>query len=857
MNRFLRRFFPIMSVVIGCVCIACGEARADRKETDGRQYGLRFETYPLTGSRRTSIVLENNLPIEIGKGFAMSFHLYTRPDNVFGYIFRMIVDNQRNIDLLYSVGRDDNRYPALAIRDSLYALSHELEFYQWIPVKIILSKATNQVTIHYGNRRFSYDVDLAGAEHVKIAFGRCPFQPFNSSDIASVDVRDISLSRNGTVFRSWKLRKHRGDVCLDSVERVPALVTNGKWLLDQHVKWTKIYAASVSDNAQFAFDGRKLYVVQPDSSVIRVLNLSDHSTQGIPVVAGRMVSNSPNQMYYDSTRKGLVSYNLDEHTYSVFSFETQTWSDAPKSVKQPTYQNNTANYSLRDSAIYSFGGYGFFKYNNYLVKNKLFTDEKTQVQLTGIAPRYCAASLIVGDTLYIFGGRGNPSGSQVMNPRNYYDLYAVDLNTLTSKKLWDSQGVNYAFLPGENMVYDEKTDCFYVFSDLQGGSLLRMGRQNGEIDIVSNAINENLEGLYLYMNLYYAPELQKLFGIFYKKPDASTYELSVYSINYPPLAPEDSQQQIDGSDDSRSAMGYYLLGILVLLSGGVLWWIRWRRTESVTGALDPVAEVPQPTALAGRESMSLEPREFDSASICLLGAFKVLDKQGLDITQQFTPILRNFLSLLLLNAQKDGKGISVRRLMGFLWPDKREESAKNNRNVHLSKLRSLGEQVGYMDISYQNEYMNIQLGSGIACDYLEATRLLDEIDATSDPDKEKVMKLLELLLRGELLPGVEAEWLDGFKSSFSDKTISCLTMLSRNPAYQQTDEVLLIIADILFIHDVLSEEALRLKCSIYYGAGKKGLAKAVYDHYCKGYLNLLGEEFELSLADVVNGKLVK
>ncbi len=855
MYRFLGRFFLLVSVVIGCVCIACGEACADMGKNDGRQYGLRFETYPLTGSRRTSVVLENDLPIEIGEVLAMSFHLYTRPDNVFGYIFRMIIDDQRNVDFLYSVGRDDNRYPALAIRDSLYALSHELELYQWIPVKIVLTKAINQVTIHYGSRQFSYDMDLDGAKHVKIAFGRCPFPPFNSSDIASVDVRDILLSRNGTVFRSWKLRKHRGDVCLDSVERIPALITNGKWLLDQHVKWTKVYAASVSSNTHFAFDGgRKLYIVQPDSNIIRALDLSDNSNRTIPVVAGHLVSNSPNQMYYHPTRKGLVSYNLDEHTCAFFSFETQMWSDAPKSIKQPTYQNNTASYSTRDSAIYSFGGYGFFKYNNYLIKNKLFADEVTQVQLAGIAPRYCAASTIVDDTLYIFGGRGNLSGSQVMNPRNYYDLYAVDLNTLTSKKLWDAQETKHTFLPAENMVYDKNTDCFYVFSDLEGGSLLRVGRQSGQIEVVSNAINENLEGLYLYMNLYYAPELEKLFGIFYKKPDASTYELSVYNINYPPLALEDLQQEIDALDGSRSATGYYLLSVLILFSGGAVWWIRRRRAESVTDTSDPVAEVRQPATLATGESMSLEPTEFDSASICLLGAFRVLDKQGFDITQQFTPVMRNFLSLLLLNVQKDGRGISVRKLMGFLWPDKREESAKNNRNVNLSKLRSLGEQVGYMDISYQNEYMNIQLGSEIACDYLESMVLLDEIDANPNSEKALVTKLLALLLRGELLPGVETEWLDGFKNNFSDKVISCLIKLAYSEAYRQSDDMLLTIADILFIHDVLNEEALHLKCSIYYRAGKKGLAKSIYDHYRKVYLNMLGEAFRPSLLDVFNGK---
>ena len=838
----------VCAVAIGLAFGQSGRIREGVTENREQQYGLRFASYPEVGSKRTSLVLENNEAIDLSAGLTMTFDLYLRPDNVFGYVFRMVIDGKHNVDLLYSSGIGDSRYPALAIQDSLYRLADQAQSDRWIPVKVELAKETNEIRIQYGHTRAAYPLDLTQTNQVKIAFGKCPIEPCASGDIPSMDIRAVVLARDGKTFRKWKLREHGEDHCLDSIQEVQALVANGKWLIDQHVQWADVYTATVSNNTNFAFDGdRSLYIVQPDSNVIYALDLASGMRRAIPVAGGKMVSNSPNQLLYDAKSHQLVSYNLDEKTHAFFSFDSRTWSEAPVPTKEPTYQNNTGNYSSHDSTIYAFGGYGFFRYNNYLVRQGLFSNTQERIPLDGIVPRYSAASSIIGDTLYIFGGRGNPSGRQVMNPRNYFDLYAVDLATSQVTKLWELTDVKHSFLPGEHMVYDEHTGYFYVFSDLEGGSLMRFNRQGEQIEVVSGFIHENLEGLYLYMDLYYSPTLQKLFGVFYKQPSETTYRMAVYSINFPPLAVDGVRQQVVAADSTAriwSISNYYLWGTLVLLLfvGLVWWWVgRWRNGVSAVPTSLPGPEISQPTV-------------FEGAAIGLLGSFKVTNRDGNDITPQFTPILKHFLCLLLLHGQRGSKGISVRKLLESLWPDKSEESARNNRNVYLSKLRSLSEQVGHLDVAYHNEYMSIQLGSDIACDYLESVALMDEIEAHPDGQQGTVTKLVTLLLRGALLPGVEAEWLDGFKSSFSDKVISCLTKLSRNPIYQQSDDLLLTIADILFIHDALNEEALHLKCSIYYRAGKKGLAKSVYDHYCKGYMNMLGEAFRPSLLDVVNGR---
>lgn len=63
-------------------------------------------------------------------------------------------------------------------------------------------------------------------------------------------------------------------------------------------------------------------------------------------------------------------------------------------------------------------------------------------------------------------------------------------------------------------------------------------------------------------------------------------------------------------------------------------------------------------------------------------------------------------------------------------------------------------------------------------------------------------------------------------------------------------DTVLRIADILFLHDPLSEEALVAKCSVLFAQGKKGIVKSVYDRFCKEYKDSLGEEYKVPLCNL-------
>ena len=74
------------------------------------------------------------------------------------------------------------------------------------------------------------------------------------------------------------------------------------------------------------------------------------------------------------------------------------------------------------------------------------------------------------------------------------------------------------------------------------------------------------------------------------------------------------------------------------------------------------------------------------------------DKNGEDITANFTKRTRNLLFILLLYSEKSAKGIEIHTLDEALWQEMNENSARNNRNVYMRKLRMLLESVGGIEV---------------------------------------------------------------------------------------------------------------------------------------------------------------
>ena len=327
-----------------------------------------------------------------------------------------------------------------------------------------------------------------------------------------------------------------------------------------------------------------------------------------------------------------------------------------------------------------------------------------------------------------------------------------------------------------------------------------------------------------------------------------THDVSIYSINTPLMSQADIMQVVEDTSVAIQMWYWIVAGFLSLLGVGSFLYYRIVEhkkeeplsvvtTDSVKEELaandnNVENENLELKVEAGDERIPvLRPIEnyFDRSrsAISLLGTFNVRDKDGNDITSNFTPRLKSLLVLLILYTEKDEKGILTRKVTDMLWSDKDEISARNNRNVTLRKLRVLLEEVGDVEVVSDGGFLKMQWKEKVFCDYRTALHCIELFQRNGSlKDDVFLNQILELLLCGPLLSNTIVDWLDGFKDAYSSLSIDLLRNLLDIEYKKNNHEMVLRITDIMFLHDPLNEEALSAKCLVLFSEGKKGIAKS-------------------------------
>lgn len=822
-----------------------GTAASPTDTTDfrkaGLEYGLSVVTYPSAPQDFTGLTLDGGRPVPLRrKPLELSFDLYNRPDNVFGCIFRILTDQGENIDLMYTVDLDDRRYPILVTGDTVHEIPCAIPLEQWIPVRISLNPRSGEVDVDYGGTRIQVrDAGTKGARNFRIAFGLCPFAGYTLGDVASVNLRDITLRRGDRLIRRWDLARHGTGVCYDEEGGVPALAKNPKWLLDRYVSFRPVFSRHYEDVPSITFDDYDGFYLASGDNPIQVYHADTDAWTEIPVSGGHNPANYPNQLFYVAGgHDWLTAYNLDEGLFSMFDFGTRRWNNDVLPSRDHDYWNNTNTWEPRLHALYSFGGYGHYHYRNELIVSYLEHPERNRrAVLEEITPRYAMTSYIVDSLFYVFGGRGNPSGKQELSPKNYYDLYAVNTRDFSVRKLWDLGASPYGdFISSENFVYNWGNGDFYFLSNLDGFTLLKLRPEEPGLEKMSLPIPPMSNAQYTYLNLWHSYRKDRMYAAILRAQVDNRTDVDVFEINYPPLPVSLIQQEERPQAASREIPWWLWLVLADLLVLGVLTWLLQRYRSRLTRR-NKVREE--------EETYVPEVRyyDFSRSSVNFFGGFRVTDREGNDITGQFTPTLKSLLVLLILHTEQSG-GIASQKINHQLWSYKMDDTANNNRNVYMSKLRGLLENVGDVRILNQSKLWSVEFGEGARCDYLEACRLFGE-----GAGGENVDRLLELLLKGPMLPNTELDWVDGFKSAFSNKTIDFLCRQLRRD--DLSDATVLQAANTIFQHDFLNEEALRAKVSVLRRENKPGLAKTIYDNFCKEYRKSLGVEYGVPFKDLV------
>jgi len=212
--------------------------------------------------------------------------------------------------------------------------------------------------------------------------------------------------------------------------------------------------------------------------------------------------------------------------------------------------------------------------------------------------------------------------------------------------------------------------------------------------------------------------------------------------------------------------------------------------------------------------------------------------------------LKQLFLYIFFNTIKNEKGISSVILDEVLWFDKSGDSARNNRNVNISKLRSILDELEGVEVINENSLWRINLGNAVFCDYLEIIDLLKKSKSTLLTEAE-IHELISLLSFGDFLPAVQTEWMDAFKSQFANEVIDGLSSLYNEDEVKNNFSLRYHLAECILIYDPLNDEAFALKCSVLYQLGRKGMAKNSYDAFCNNYKSALGTKYPVSFNDTI------
>ena len=834
-------------------------------------YGLSLKSHSVPGIERTTLYLDDNQPFSIKNDFIISFQMYVRAnEHDFGTILHLHTNTNQFIRFSFVAG-EERHFPALVLNEGIININSPIEREKWLDVSLHLRLKDNVIEIDYDNKKISAMAPLQGVKSVTALFGQMKEY---LSDVAPIDLRNVTITQDGKQIREWKLWKHNDTVCYDEIEGAVARAIHPVWLIDNHIEWKLVHQAKIPGKLDVAFNAREALFYLVRSQSIDVLDENGTLQKEIAIRGGYPAVEFPNHLLYDTLSNKLVSYYPKKGITSRFSFDTERWSNEIRNTEEASNYNHARTFNPADSSFYFFGGYGFYQYRNDLYRMKYSTNQIEQVEYERpLYPRYSAAMAIVGDELYIFGGRGNKYGKQELSSHYYWGLCAINLKNKQSRIVWQkNQPQEEGTIMASTMYFEPSDSSFYAVSTNKGGVLWKISMKDSVYSEVSKPIYNESTYQDSDFSLYTSPSHGKLFLVLDKILSNHTHELAIYSINMPLVNEVDIRQSTAG-ESINNRWYLYAIGILLLLvlAGFVLYRFKYNgknkkapatkkgteKTVATTGKVQSQSDVPESKTIPKKEWMQESETIFTEtvnyydrsrASISLLGCFNVRDKDGNDITSNFTPRLKHLLILLILYTEINAQGILASKTTEILWPEKEETAARNNRNVNLRKLRVLLESIGDMEVMIENNFLRIKWGTGVFCDYHTLITCTKQFE--QEKSEELLNRILEILLYGPLLPNTILDWLDDFKDDYSSYSIDLLKNLLDIEISRNHQDMIIRLADIMFLHDPLNEEALAAKCSVLVTQGKKGIARNLYDRFCKEYHDSMGETYKVPFADL-------
>ncbi|WP_228098921.1 galactose oxidase [Pedobacter sp. MC2016-24] len=824
-----------------------------------QSYGLGFYSHEVVQDQRTGLDLSPGKTLCFSSSFELTFDLSFMPnrDDYFGYILRFVDNNNENIDLIYDKDPKEQNHFKLIIGDKFskiaFNIPAELLYSSWNTVKFKFDYEKQVLQLSYGKFSSTSSLALKTSDCFKILFGANEYLGFKTTDVPPMKIRNVKISEKDNTKYSWPLDEYDGAAVTEMMGNKAATVVNPLWVKKLHHEWQLLQRFSVKGAASIAFDEKNEVVNVVSSDSLYKYSVRSGKLASVGYLSGPQNLMRGNQSLFDERNNRLMNVYIDQKIVSIFDTVDKKWTHN-FSLNTPItdfWQYNKF-YSAADSSLYLIGGYGHFFYKNQVQRYHFPTKTWQIVKVSGstFTPRYLAALGSTAGGAYVLGGYGSSTGQQMLNPRNLYDLLYFDVKSKSFRKIYELKIAGEHFVFANSLVIDEKTNSYYALTfpkhkykshlQLIRGSLLKPEYQlfGSPIPFVFHDINS-------FADLFYCEKSKKFIAVALFRDETDHTNVQVYSLSSPPI-------NADPKLNLGSNKSIYLFVSIALLAIAALGLVYFRRRKAVPKAEALLAEVATEAVVntAPPQVSSKHVVKAFKSSIFLFGDMQVFDKEGREITKQFTPLIKELFLIILLYTIRWERGISSEKLKELLWFDKSEESARNNRSVNIAKLKSILEKLDHCMVSKETGYWKIN------CDfehtYVDYYHCFATIKDRNKPDKDKVAELAEIIKRGAFLPNANYEWMDQFKAEISNEIIDTYLHFAHSIVIADDPDRLIELANYIFYFDPINEEAMSITCKALVHLGKHSQAKNTYENFCKEYKLLYDEEFDKSFNDILS-----
>lgn len=826
-------------------------------------HGLQFYSYEVVPEKRTSLNLTPVEPICFKNTSDISFDISFRPnmETYFGFVLRMVSSDNQNIDIVYNQKLLQFNFVIGETFSFPFAIDSLHLYGNWSNMKIRMNEKDKSIAFFLNDKEICKKENaFKGTLCCRIYFGLNDCVGFQTRDIPPMRIKDILIAENGKPKFSYPLSESEGDETKNIISGGKIAVKNPLWIKPLHQQWEEVLSITTTGRSSFAFSNKdeKLYIAGSDS--VYTFSIKNSTITRNAVVGGNGIMPAGNQSIVNSINNKLFNFDVDDKLAREYDTATKQWSQNFNRLALTEFWQANKFISPADTCLYIVGGYGQLRYKNLIQRYHISIGAWDTIHATGdfFMPRYLAASGLnrAGDTAYIIGGYGSNTGDQTINPRHTYDILAYSIRDKSIQSLTHFEEPKKQFCFANSLIVEHGSNNYYALtypndrfnSSLQ---LIKGNLHSSEYELMADSIPYSFYDIESFADLYYDSLSKKMIAVTLLLQKNNTTLVKAYTLDFPPNTMEMALPEHANSNIWK----YIIVTGLLVVFGGIFISRRKQNAKPIANKAQEKVIVEPSVPLVVQNSV-IEPsiqsppyKEF--SSVFLFGQFEIFDKDGHDITQQFTPLLKEIFLLILIHTYKDGKGISSEKLFEIMWSDKPVKDARNNYSVNSVKLKPILEKIGDCHIERDAGKLKLEIKNNtVSVDYKRFMELINQRPIS----RNNIIALVGLLQRGSFLNQSHYHWLDDIKSEVSGLIIDALLQFLSTTRIETDAEIIIKTANVIFYSDQLNEEALIYKCRSLIFLGRHGLAKDAYTRFAKEYFDTYGQHFDKSFAQVSNSE---